>query len=155
VKGRIERGITPKALRRAARWFVLPERAGGERAERTRSQWFSLWALGDLQALMIVGMPRGHRIASLYVASLAVAPENRWEEGKLQRLKGCGSALLTAAEQASRDLGFGGGLGLHAPSDAVGFFVNRGFTDRGPDPAEGGLHYLDRRPATSGLPSTI
>jgi GNAT superfamily N-acetyltransferase len=120
-----------------------------ERSGQARPVGFSLWALRDLQGLMVVDVG-GLRhsvedgLPQLYVEYLAVAPQNRRTLRVPRVLDGCGSVLLRAAVDESHRLGWSGRVALHALPGAVGFYLARGFRDLGPDPHAQGYRYLER-----------
>ncbi len=111
---------------------------------------FSLVAAGQTQALMRVDLTKSAREASqpgkplVYVDYLEVAPWNRADLGRSPRLKGAGTALITAAVALSREEGFRGRIGLHSLPQADAFYRDRcGMTDLGPDAAYQGLRYFE------------
>jgi GNAT superfamily N-acetyltransferase len=80
----------------------------------------------------------------VYIAYVAVAPDNRRSCRSPRRLEGCGTALLEAAAEESRRLGWRGRVALHSLPGALWFYLAQGFHDRGPDPSEGACRYLER-----------
>lgn len=114
-----------------------------------RFQNYSLWALGELQGLMTLEVSgsshrtRRRKLPQVYVEYLSVAPDNRPSVRSPRKILGCGSALLGAAFRVSRRRGWEGRVGLHSLPGALGFYKGHGFVDRGPDPGEQGLNYME------------
>lgn len=79
----------------------------------------------------------------MYLDYLEVAPWNRPEFGAAPRLRGVGSALITAAVALSDEEGFKGRLGLHSLPQADAFYRKIGMTDLGQDPAYQNLRYFE------------
>src|SRR5271156_3290416 len=79
----------------------------------------------------------------VYLDYLEVAPWNRPDFGPVPRLRGVGSALITAAVALSDEEGFKGRLGLHSLPQADAFYRKIGMTDLGPDPAYQNLRYFE------------
>lgn len=79
---------------------------------------FSVIARGETQGLAQVDLTKASREPSqagkplVYLDYLEVAPWNRPELGRAPRLRGVGSALITAAVASSVDEGFKGRLGF-------------------------------------------
>ena len=167
ITGWIERRIGRRALRRADQWRSLLERSREEDADWDWSSilWefaelqrlgkgayvgFTLWALDDVQALLLMevggakypgvadGSPQG------YLEYLAVAPQNRGTIQEPRLLRGCGTVLLEAAMHESYRRGWKGRVSLHSLPGSLVFYRRQGFRDYGPDPHEGGCHYLER-----------
>lgn len=83
----------------------------------------------------------------VYVDYLEAAPWNRPDLGQRPRLRGVGTALLTAAAALSNEEGFKGRLGLHSLPQADRFYRERcRMTDLGPDTAYQGLRYFEMTP---------
>ncbi len=61
----------------------------------------------------------------------------------MPRLRGVGSALITAAVALSDDEGFKGRLGLHSLPQADAFYRKIGMTDLGQDTAYQNLRYFE------------
>lgn len=80
----------------------------------------------------------------VYVAHLAVAPDNRRSIRDPRKLEGCGSALLEGAVEESRSRGWSGRVALHSLPGAVGFYKAHDFEDLGPDPHDLGFRYFER-----------
>ena len=158
--------ITRKALAQAERWRpVLAAHAEGDSewdwesflkdfllsqvVGTGRYQSYSLWALGELQGLMILEISgiahptRRRKLPQVYVEYLTVAPDNRPNVRNPRKILGCGSALLGAAFRVSRRRGWEGRVGLHSLPGALGFYKGHGFADLGPDPREQGLNYME------------
>lgn len=110
---------------------------------------FSVVAQGVTQGMSQVDLTKSAREASqarkplIYVEYLEVAPWNRPELGSTPRLRGVGSALLTAAVALSREEGFKGRVGLHSLPQADAFYRRCGMTDLGPDAAYQNLRYFE------------
>ncbi|MEQ8283556.1 MAG: GNAT family N-acetyltransferase [Parvibaculum sp.] len=110
---------------------------------------FSVVARGETQGLAQVDLSKMSREASqvgkplVYVEYLEVAPWNRVELGKMPRLRGVGSALVTAAVALSCEEGFKGRLGLHSLPQADDFYRKIGMADLGQDPASQNLRYFE------------
>lgn len=98
---------------------------------------FSVVAQGETQGLVQVDLTKACREPSqvrkplVYIDYLEVAPWNRPEFGAAPRLRGVGTALLTAAVALSEDEGFKGRLGLHSLPQADDFYRKIGMTDLG------------------------
>lgn len=110
---------------------------------------FSVVAAGVTQGLAQVDLTKSGREASqarkplVYLDYVEVAPWNRPELGSRPRLRGVGSALITAAVALSEDEGFKGRIGLHSLPQADSFYRKIGMTDLGPDPAYQDLRYFE------------
>lgn len=110
---------------------------------------FCVVAQGVTQGLAQVNLTRSTREAGqagkplVYVEYLEVAPWNRPELGATPRLRGLGSALLTAAVMLSEAEGFRGRIGLHSLPQADDFYRRCGMTDLGLDPAYQNLRYFE------------
>ena len=114
---------------------------------------FSVVASGVTQGLAQVDLTKAAREASqagkplVYIDYLEVAPWNRPDLGPQVRLRGVGTALLSATVALSEDDGFKGRIGLHSLPQADGFYRNCcGMTDLGPDEAYQGLRYFEMTP---------
>lgn len=79
----------------------------------------------------------------VYIEYLEVAPWNRPEIGTTPRLRGVGTALLTASVALSFEQEFKGRIGLHALPQADTFYRRCGMTDLGQDPAYHNLRYFE------------
>ena len=110
---------------------------------------FSVVAQGETQGLAQVDLTKASRESSqagrplVYLDYLEVAPWNRPEFGAAPRLRGVGSALLTAAVALSDEEGFRGRLGLHSLPQADAFYRKIGMTDLGQDSAYQNLRYFE------------
>ena len=111
---------------------------------------FSVVAQGETQGLARVDLTKSSRELSqtgkplVYLDYLEVAPWNRPELGGTPRLRGVGTALITAAVALSDEEGFKGRLGLHSLPQADDFYSKRcGMTDLGPDLAYQNLRYFE------------
>ncbi|KRQ90957.1 MULTISPECIES: GNAT family N-acetyltransferase [Bradyrhizobium] len=110
---------------------------------------FSVVALGETQGLAQVDLTKTGREANqrgkplVYVDYLEAAPWNRPELGAAPRLRGVGSALITAAIALSEDEGFKGRLGLHSLPQADDYYRKIGMTDLGQDVAYQNLRYFE------------
>jgi len=110
---------------------------------------FSVAALGETQGLAQVDLTKTCRESNqrgkpfVYLEYLEVAPWNRPKLGAAPRLRGVGSALITAAIALSEDEGFKGRLGLHSLPQADDFYRKIGMTDLGQDVAYQNLRYFE------------
>lgn len=111
---------------------------------------FSIVAQGVTQGLAQVDLTKSAREPGqvgkplIYVDYLEVAPWNRPELGTKPRLRGVGTALISAAVALSEDEGFRGRIGLHSLPQADEFYRRRcGMTDLGPDAAYQNLRYFE------------
>ena len=110
---------------------------------------FSVVAQGETQGLAQVDLTKSGREPSqvgkplVYLDYLEVAPWNRPELGAAPRLRGVGSALITAAVALSVDEGFKGRLGLHSLPQADTFYRKIGMIDLGQDAAYQNLRYFE------------
>ncbi len=110
---------------------------------------FSVVALGETQGLAQVDLTKACREPSqrgkplIHLDYLEVAPWNRPEFGTAPRLRGVGSALITAAIALSEGEGFKGRLGLHSLPQADAFYRKIGMTDLGLDAACQNLRYFE------------
>lgn len=110
---------------------------------------FCVVAQGVTQGLMQVDLTKSAREPGqagkslVYIEYLEVAPWNRPELGAKPRLRGVGSALLTAAIALSAAEGFKGRIGLHSLPQADAFYRKVGMTDLGPDPQYQDLNYFE------------
>lgn len=111
---------------------------------------FSVVAQGETQGLARIDLTKSGREPSqtgkplVYLDYLEVAPWNRPELGGTPRLRGVGTALITAAVALSNEEGFKGRLGLHSLPQADDFYSRRcRMTDLGPDPAYQNLRYFE------------
>jgi hypothetical protein len=110
---------------------------------------FSIVAGGETQGLAQVNLTGTGREPSqagkplVYVDYLEVSPWNRPDLGFVPRLRGVGSALLTAAVALSEDEGFKGRIGLHSLPQADDFYRRCGMTELGPDSAYQDLIYFE------------
>ncbi len=110
---------------------------------------FSVVAQGITQGLAQVDLTKSAREPSqagkplVYLDYVEVAPWNRPEFGRPPRLRGVGSALITAAVALSEDEGFKGRIGLHSLPQADAFYSKIGMTDLGQDAAYQNLRYFE------------
>ncbi|MGY4408047.1 GNAT family N-acetyltransferase [Bradyrhizobium sp. USDA 3315] len=110
---------------------------------------FSIIAQGETQALAQVDLTKACRESNqrgkplVYLDYLEVAPWNRPDLGNVPRLRGVGTALITAAVALSEDEGFKGRLGLHSLPQADNFYRKIGMTDLGQDAAYQNLRYFE------------
>jgi GNAT superfamily N-acetyltransferase len=110
---------------------------------------FSVVAQGETQGLAQIDLTKAAREASqagkplVYLNFLEVAPWNRPELGQQPRLRGVGTALLSAAVALSVEEGFKGRTGLHSLPQADDFYRRNGMTDLGPDPTYQNLRYFE------------
>lgn len=101
---------------------------------------FSVVAQGMTQGLAQVDLTRSAREPSqagkplVYLDYLETAPWNRADLGQAPRLRGVGTALLSAAVALSEQEGFKGRIGLHSLPQADDFYRAKcGMIDLGPD----------------------
>lgn len=111
---------------------------------------FSVVCDGMTQGLMLLDLRRAAREPSqaskplVYVDYLEVAPWNRPDLGQRPRLKGVGTALLTAAVALSEQEGYRGRIGLHSLPQSEVFYRQRcRMSDLGPDDAYQNLRYFE------------
>lgn len=110
---------------------------------------FSVVAQGVTQGLAQVDLSKSAREPNqagkplVYLDYVEVAPWNRPEFGRPPRLRGVGSALLTAAVALSEEEGFKGRIGLHSLPQADAFYRKIGMIDLGPDAACQNLRYFE------------
>lgn len=111
---------------------------------------FSVVAQGETQGLAQVDLRKSVQEPGeagkplVYLDYLEVAPWNRPELGSTPRLRGVGTALITAAVALSEDEGFKGRIGLHSLPQADDFYRRRcGMTDLGQDAAYQNLRYFE------------
>ena len=110
---------------------------------------FSVVAQSVTQGLAQIDLTKTAREPSqmgkplVYIDYLEVAPWNRPEFGAPPRLRGVGSALVTAAVALSAEEGFKGRLGLHSLPQADAFYQKIGMTDLGQDTAYQNLRYFE------------
>lgn len=110
---------------------------------------FSVVAQGLTQGLAQVDLTKSGREPSqvgkalVYLDYVEVAPWNRPELGRPARLRGVGSALVTAAVALSDEEGFRGRIGLHSLPQADAFYRRIGMSDLGPDAAYQNLRYFE------------
>ncbi|MCK1541822.1 GNAT family N-acetyltransferase [Bradyrhizobium sp. 179] len=110
---------------------------------------FSIVAQGETQGLAQVDLTKAAREANqrgkplVYLDYLEVAPWNRPDLANAPRLRGVGTALITAAVALSEDEGFKGRLGLHSLPQADNFYRKIGMTDLGQDTAYQNLRYFE------------
>jgi len=110
---------------------------------------FSVVAQGVTQGLAQIDLTKAGREPSqagkplVYLDYIEVAPWNRPELGRPPRLRGVGSALLTAAVALSDEEGFKGRIGLHSLPQADAFYARIGMTDLGQDAAYQNLRYFE------------
>ena len=110
----------------------------------------SVVAQGETQGLAQVDLTKSAREPSatgkplVYLDYVEVAPWNRPELGSTPRLRGVGTALITAAVALSEDEGFKGRIGLHSLPQAENFYRRRcSMTDLGQDTAYQNLRYFE------------
>ena len=82
----------------------------------------------------------------VYVHSLATAPWNRPSIQNPPWYRLSGTVLLLFARQRSEELGYKGGVGLHALPDAEDFYRRLGMIDGGQDAEKDNLTYFERLP---------
>ncbi len=110
---------------------------------------FSVVAQGVTQGLAQVDLTKSAREPSqagkplVHLDYVEVAPWNRPELGSPSRLRGVGSALITAAVALSEEEGFKGRIGLHSLPQADAFYRKIGMTDLGQDAAYQNLRYFE------------
>ena len=118
---------------------------------------FSVIAHGETQGLAQVDLTKSARVAGeagkplVYIDYLEAAPWNRPELGAPARLRGVGTALITAAVVLSVEEGFKGRIGLHSLPQADAFYRDRcGMTDLGQDAGYQNLRYFEFTPGQAG-----
>lgn len=111
---------------------------------------FSVTVQGETQGLALVDLTKSAREPSqlgkalVYLDYLEVAPWNRADLGRAIKLKGVGTALLTAVVALSEVEDFKGRMGLHSLPQSEEFYRQWcGMTDLGPDAAYSGLRYFE------------
>ena len=111
---------------------------------------FSVVAQRVTQGLARVDLNKSAREPSeagkplVYLDYVEVAPWNRPELGATPRLRGVGTALVSAAVALSMEEGFRGRIGLHALPQSDGFYRDRcRMTDLGTDAAQQNLRYFE------------
>ncbi|ARN83950.1 GNAT family N-acetyltransferase [Methylocystis bryophila] len=110
---------------------------------------FCVVAQGETQGLAQVDLTKSSREPGqvgkplVYLDYLEVAPWNRPELGAAPRLRGVGSALITAAVALSVEEGFKGRLGLHSLPQADDFYRKIPMTDLGQDSTYQSLRYFE------------
>jgi hypothetical protein len=111
---------------------------------------FAIVCDGGLQALMICEDLHSSKIPGqfgkpmVYITFLATAPWNRPEIQRPPRYRGCGSIMLLAAIQISRNAGARGRIGLHSLPAAEEFYHRKcGMTPLGEDSAHQNLTYFE------------
>lgn len=110
---------------------------------------FSVVAQGVTQGLAQVDLTKFAREPSqvgkplVYLDYLEVAPWNWTGLGAAPRLRGVGSALITAAVTLSIEEGYKGRIALHSLPQADAFYRKIGMTDLGPDQAYQNLRYFE------------
>ncbi len=110
---------------------------------------FSIVAHGVTQGLAQIDLTRSGRELTqvgkpiVYVDYLEVAPWNRPGLGVPPRLRGVGSALITAAVALSVEEDFKGRIGLHSLPQADSFYCKIGMIDLGQDAAYQNLKYFE------------
>ena len=109
----------------------------------------SVVAQGVTQGLAQVDLTKSAREPSqagkplVYLEYVEVAPWNRPGLGRPPRLRGVGSALLSAAVALSEEEGFKGRIGLHSLPQADAFYRKIGMADLGQDTAYQNLRYFE------------
>lgn len=102
----------------------------------------------QLQGLMLI-QPLGYRSwvepnrRIVYVHSLATVPWNRPTIQNPPAYRLVGSAMLEFARYRSRELGYGGLVGLHALPGAESFYRRMDMDEHGSDPEKEGLVYFE------------
>lgn len=111
---------------------------------------FAITCDGELQGLMLVCDFKSARLQAqfgkpvVYVEFLATAPWNRKEIQTPPRYAGVGTIMVSAAVEASWELGYRGRIGLHALPRAQEFYRDKcGMTELGKDDAHQGLMYYE------------
>ncbi len=118
------------------------------------NQCFSIVCDGVTQAMMITDLTHRSRIDEsktshlVYIEYLETAPWNRNSiTGETARYTGCGSIMLKAAIELSKQEGFQGRVGLHSLPQANNFYGNKvGMIDLGIDDDYQGLRYFEMTP---------
>ena len=100
------------------------------------------------QAVMLVDLNRASRIPAtkgesiVYVDYLEVAPWNR-PPAPVPQFKGVGTFMMQVAIALSREMEFGGRVGLHSLSQPEGFYLHCGMTELWRDPDYYYLKYFE------------
>jgi hypothetical protein len=102
---------------------------------------YGIEVAGRTEGMMMIETQRHRSLLNggrrlVYVMSIASAPWNRQTIFRPPEFLGVGTALLLYARQRSLDLGYGGGVGLHALPNAEKFYENRHMIRIDPDPEE-------------------
>ena len=84
---------------------------------------------------------RGQRL--VYIQALASAPWNRRNTRVQRQFSGIGALLLNFARRRSKQLGYGGRVGLHSIASAEGFYDDLNMMNLGPDPDYDDLVYFE------------
>jgi len=113
-------------------------------------QSFALVCKDDLQGLMIINNVKSAKIQEqfgkpiVYVEFVTTAPWNRVEINKPVKYRGVGRIFMLAAIESSRELGYGGRVGLHSLPQAERFYENKcGFKRLGPESTHQNLCYFE------------
>lgn len=118
------------------------------------NQCFSIVCNDMTQAMMITDLTHRAKLDAkqaahlVYVEYLETAPWNRKEiMGQEPRLSGCGSIMVRAAIELSKEEGFQGRVGLHSLPQANNFYANQvGMEDLGIDKDYQTLRYFELTP---------
>ena len=141
------RGVPPRQWPQSWHWDWREKRSRVEGLLAFRG--FSIIAQGETQGLAQIDLTKAAREPSqagkalVYIDYLEVAPWNRPDLGQRPRLRGVGTALLSAAVALSVEEDFKGRTGLHSLPQADDFYRRCGLTDLGPDPAYQNLRYFE------------
>lgn len=105
---------------------------------------------GAIQGMMIIQTsavysrsPDAKGKGLVYIKYLASAPWNLSALVAAPKYKEVGAVLLSAAIQASNELGFEGRIGLHSLTQSCTWYSENGMDDFGKDPREENLHYFE------------
>ena len=118
------------------------------------NQCFSIVCDNMTQAMMITDLTHRSQLEPkqgshlVYIEYLETAPWNRKEiQSQDARFSGCGSIMLRAAIELSKEEGFQGRVGLHSLPQANNFYANHvGMTDLGIDKDYQNLRYFELTP---------
>jgi hypothetical protein len=127
-------GLPPEAEPEDSEWDWKANAQNWRKAVTYLS--FAVVCEGELQGMMVTCDTKMNRAGKpmIYVELLATAPWNRPEIQTPKRYGGVGRALMLAAVELSRQMGFGGRVGLHSLPKAEPFYRTKcGMTDLGMD----------------------
>jgi hypothetical protein len=127
-------------------WKEIASNAEGLLAYR----YFGVVARNVTQGLMRVDLTKTCRVAAqagkplVYVDLVEAAPWNQPNSNDVSRLRGVGTALISAAVELSFQEKLEGRIGLHSLHQADEFYRDKcGMTELGFDHSYGGLRYFE------------